>query len=102
MKIPYKHKDHWRYQEIAKFKIKDDLTVGALVERLDNLEKEYQALTDLIKNKIIISNETHIALIENKLHRFDPQKVYENVDGNLNRMKVENGKIVVDERKVLL
>ena len=102
MKIPYKHKDHWRYQEIDKFVIKDKLTVGDLVERLENLEREYQALTEFLDGKVILDDDTHIVLVENKLYRFNPKHVHPNVEGNLNRMKIENGKIVIDERKVKL
>lgn len=102
MKVAIKNKSEWKYIEAA------DLEIGGtkFIEIFDELLLAKKAFNELVKelqNKFIVSKDTpYIIQIGDKLERVGKLIAFEadGLDMPLQFYKVENGKIVVDNKKV--
>ena len=102
MKVPYKHQDHWRYKELKDFEVEPNVTVGALLDEIKALKQCVVEMTELLQEKVILDETEYIAEVDNRLERIHAKKIYPNIDGNVTRMKIKDGRVVVDNRKVIL
>ena len=76
-------------------------TTQELVEKIENVEKKHNELLALLKDKVIVSREDElIVAIDNQLHKGKITHVQQYKGENLKLYKIEDGKIVVDKKKV--
>ena len=102
MKVAVKNKTEWKYIDAEDLEI-NGKKVQKLYEQINILQDAYQRLADVLQNKLIVNpDKEYVVQLEKELKKVKELKIYEVPDTNvpLKYYKVEDGKLVVDQKKV--
>lgn len=102
MKVAIKNKSEWRYIEAEDIMI-GDVTLGDLYKQMQTTEDTFLHLIKQLHGKFIVdADKPYILQVGDNLQRVEKLIVHEDTgfDKPLTYYKVENGKIVVDRKKV--
>lgn len=102
MKIAIKNKTEWKYVDAEELEI-NGKKVSELYEQIHVLQEAYQRLTKLLQNKLIVSpNKEYVVELKEELRKIDGLKLHDVPDGDvpIKYYKVEDGKLIVDRKKV--
>jgi len=102
MKVAIKNKTEWKYIEAADLEI-DGVKFSEVYEDLVNTKEKYNVLIKTLQNMFVVQKDTpYIIQVGDKLERVDKLVAFEadGLDKPLQFYKVEDGKIVLDNKKV--
>lgn len=102
MKVAIKNKTEWKYIEAADLEI-DGKKFSEVYNELELAKKAFNELIAQLQNKFIVSKDTpYIIQVGDTLKKVDKLVAFEadGLDKPLQFYKVEDGKIVLDNKKV--
>lgn len=102
MKVAIKNKSEWKYVDAEDLEI-NGRKVQELYNQIQTIQDAYHKLADLIKDKLIVSpDKEYVIELKEELQHVDTLKLHEVPADNvpIKYYKVENGKLVVDRKKV--
>lgn len=102
MKIAIKNKSEWKYVDAEDLEIHGQ-KVSDLYEKIETLKVAYDKLTKLLQNKTIVNpDKQYVVELEEELKLIDKLKLHDVPEGDvpIKYYKVEDGKLVVDRKKV--
>lgn len=102
MKIAIKNKSEWKYIDSQDLMI-GNVRFGDIYDEVDRLRAEVRGLTKVLNdhflvkkdNQYVVDVDGQLTLVKS-LHLYEPPK--DNI--NLKLYKVENGRLVIDTRKI--
>lgn len=102
MKVAIKNKTEWTYIDVEDLEI-NGRKVSELYDQIHVLQDAYQRLTDLLQEKLIVNpDKEYVIELEKELKLIKGLKLHNIPDTKvpIKYYKVENGKLVVDRKKV--
>ena len=114
--VVFKEKGAFKHKPADQLLISDKVTIGHLIEaqaemmseyrklqlEMSTLKKIYQDFMSLLEDKLILTKgDTVIAQVDGQLQRMQVDNMFANADINLKFYKVEDGKLVEDKSKIL-
>lgn len=98
MKVAIKGKGELKYVDAENLLIKGE-PITKVFEEIELLREAYEKLVHTIRNSTII-RDGDILSLNGELKEVKDPKVFEKPSKNLVLYKVENGKLILDKRKV--
>ncbi len=101
--IPIVEGQTWRPKWLHEIEIKDGITVGGLINRMNALHEAYNLMAGNLKNATIIDKDKeYIIEIDGELKRVTNPQLFKSVDLKMpiEYYIIENNKLVLNKKKV--